>query len=189
MVKIISKVGNSSTDDVLLQSADTLSPIQELTNTLNADLFLLSGPIERKQAELFLNEAESTERRENVALVLCTYGGDADAAFIIARFLKRFYKKFTLYVHGYCKSAGTLIALGANEIVMSHRGEFGPLDVQLLKSDELIFRSSGLDIEEALTTLSDQAFRVFEKHFLGIVRRGGGLSLLKQQPILRVLCQ
>ncbi|HET8669219.1 MAG TPA: hypothetical protein VFM05_00940, partial [Candidatus Saccharimonadales bacterium] len=128
--------------------------LEALTKALDADIFFFSGPTHRKQAYLFMDVADDSPRRENVALVLSTYGGDADAAFIIARYLKRFYKKFTLYVFGFCKSAGTLIALGADEIVMSHRGEFGPLDVQILKSDELMFRSSGLDIEQAVVSLS-----------------------------------
>jgi hypothetical protein len=158
---------------------DSAHILQQVTEALNADLFLFSGPLERKQANLFLDVAEKVTRRENVALVLCTYGGDADAAFIVARYLKRFYKHFTLFVFGFCKSAGTLIALGADAIVMSHRSELGPLDVQLLKADELIFRSSGLDVQEALTSLSEQAFSDFQKHFVELIRRGGGAITTK----------
>lgn len=152
---------------------------QELSDSLNADLFVFSGPIERPQASMFIDVVERVRRRENVGLVICTYGGDADAAYIIARFLKNNYKTFTLYVFGYCKSAGTLIALGADEIVMSSRGELGPLDVQLLKTDELVFRGSGLDVGQAISSLSDQSFEIFEKHFLEIIKRGGGAITTK----------
>ena len=150
------------------------SLLQHLSDALDADFFLLSGTIDRKQARKFVDIAERAEHRENAALFLCTYGGDADAAYIIARYLKTSYEKFILYVYGYCKSAGTLLALGADEIVMSRRGELGPLDVQLLKTDELLFHSSGLDLSQAIESLSEQAFKIFEQHFLEIIKRGGG---------------
>ena len=71
-----------------------------------------------------------------------------------------------------------LILLGADEIVMSHRGELGPLDVQLFKTDEMV-RASGLDIFGALTTLQDYAFSIFEYSFLEIKRRSGGTITTK----------
>jgi hypothetical protein len=149
-------------------------PFKAVSDALEADLFLYSGEIDRDLVETFIQEAESAPSRENAVLILCTFGGNADAAYILARFLKRRYKKSILYIFGYCKSAGTIIALGADEIVMSRRGELGPLDVQLLKADELLFRSSGLEVAQAVKSLSDSAFEIFEKHFLQIIRRGGG---------------
>ena len=150
-----------------------------LAATYDADYFLYSGTIDRNLVDKFIDQAEDINRRTNVSVVLCTLGGDAHAAYIFARYLKDRYKKLTLYIFGRCKSAGTLVALGADEIVMSYRGELGPLDIQMLKPDELIFRSSGLDILQAITSLSDQAFQVFEKHFLGLLRRGGGAITTK----------
>jgi len=147
---------------------------KEISDLYEADLFIFSGPIERPQASMFLDTVESNKSRKNVVLIICTHGGDADAAYIMARFLKANYDKFTLFVFGHCKSAGTLIALGSDEIVMSHRGELGPLDVQLLKTDELLFRGSGLDIGQAITSLSQQAFEIFETYFIDIIKKGGG---------------
>jgi len=99
--------------------------------------------------------------------------------FIIARSLKRFYKRFTLHVFGCCKSAGTLVALGADEVVMSAHAELGPLDVQLLKEDELGQQSSGLDIFQALSIINAQAFRIFENNFLKIKQRSLGTITTK----------
>lgn len=110
---------------------------------------------------------------------MSTFGGNADAAYIIARHIKRTYKKFILYVFGYCKSAGTLFALGADEIIMSCHGEFGPLDVQIAKADEIGYRSSGLEISQALEFLSEQAYNLFEKQFLEIKTRSSGVITTK----------
>lgn len=157
------------------------SPFQQVSEALNADMFIYTGGINRGLAAAFIHEVERAGKKPNAALVLCTTGGDPDAAYIVARILKTQYKdgKFILFVFGICKSAGTLIALGADEIVMSNRGELGPLDVQLMKSDELIFRSSGLDISQAIESLSERAYDVFWKNFMTTVVRGGGAITTK----------
>lgn len=158
---------------------DQAELFRDISQELNADLFIYSGGLKRDLASLFIAEASRAKSRENVALVLSTYGGDADAAYIIARHLKNAYEKFTLYVFGFCKSAGTLLALGADEIVMSNRGELGPLDVQLLKTDEVLFRGSGLDITQAILSLSEKSYEVFERHFFEIIRLGRGAITTK----------
>lgn len=153
--------------------------IRMVTEDLDADIFVYSGELHRDGADGFLDIVDRANSRPNVLLVLSTPGGDADAAYIIARYLKREYEKFILCVYGYCKSAGTLLALGADEIIMSDRGEFGPLDVQIAKDDEIGRRSSGLDIPQSLEALSDQAFVVFEKQFTEIKDRSYGVITTK----------
>lgn len=99
---------------------------------------------------------------KTVDLVLSTYGGDPDAGFRIARCLQHYFEDgITLYVPHYCKSAGTLIAIGASELVLSDGGELGPLDVQIMKSDEMFERSSGMDITQGFNVLSTQAYDMF----------------------------
>jgi hypothetical protein len=108
------------------------------------------------------------KRRANIFLILVTEGGDPDAAYRIARCLQDGYEKFSVCVSGYCKSAGALVALGANEIVYSRNGELGPLDVQMAKKDELWETESGLTTSTALTALRTEAFATFEEFFLSI---------------------
>jgi len=153
--------------------------IRLLSKRRDADIFLYSGELQRESANVFVNLLEKKRQKRNAILIVSTFGGNADAAYIIARYIKRTYKKFTLFVFGYCKSAGTLFALGADEIIMSCRGEFGPLDVQLAKADEIGYRSSGLDISQALDFLSTQAYNVFEKQFLEIKTRSSGVITTK----------
>lgn len=68
--------------------------------------------------------------RPNTFLILTTHGGQADAAYRIARLIQIVSRTFRLFVPQRCKSAGTLLALGANAILMSPIAELGPLDVQ-----------------------------------------------------------
>ncbi|WP_434684969.1 SDH family Clp fold serine proteinase [Pseudanabaena minima] len=148
--------------------------IQSVIDELDADAFLYSADISEENADKLIQTIrDQSPKRENVVLILSTYGGDPDAAYRIARILKQAYKKFTLVVFGYCKSAGTLVAIAADEIVMSDMAELGPLDVQLLKENDFR-RSSGLDLQQALEVLRNEVFTIFERCFLGTVSRSGG---------------
>lgn len=161
-----------------------MNKINEVVNTLSielqSDIFLFSGGISEITADRLIHEVRDIEERQkNAILILTTYGGDPDAAFRAMRCLQRKYEKITLYVFGYCKSAGTLMALGADEIVMSDFGEFGPLDVQVFKSDELYGRSSGLDIHQALNVIGSQAYTMFEDYFIDLIERSQGVITTK----------
>ena len=149
-----------------------------VADDLDADVILYNGVTHRAGADLLIKETASPRRRRNVLLLLVTPGGDPDAAYRIARWLQRKYERFTLYVSGYCKSAGTLIAVGAHELVMSERGELGPLDVQMLKRDELLQSQSGLDVQATLTTLQGHVLNTFVPTLLEInLVSGGTVSL------------
>lgn len=123
-------------------------PFQIAANTiakqLDADVILINSPIARPLDDDVIELCRERNRRESVVLLLVTEGGDADAAFRIARCLQDNYKRFSLFVSGYCKSAGTLVALGATELIIADTGELGPLDVQMSKPDELAQTQSGL---------------------------------------------
>ncbi|MEZ4414626.1 MAG: hypothetical protein R3E10_02655 [Gemmatimonadota bacterium] len=150
------------------------SPVERVSDRLDADLFVASCPMSRATAERLIGVWADAQHRPNCGLILTTDGGDAAAAYLIARFLKRAYERFTLYVFGRCKSAGTLVALGADEIVMSAHGELGPLDVQMVKDDELARFGSGADYSQAVSYMLTSAFAAWENNFLAIVNRSVG---------------
>jgi hypothetical protein len=129
------------------------------------DVILYAGPLDKPYDDDLLNECQE-KKHTKVLLLLATYGGDANCAYRIARRLQKRYNAFSVYIHTICKSAGTLLALGAHEIIMSDYGEMGPLDVQLQKEDEIGVSTSGLAINQALTKLRGQAFDMFEEIFL-----------------------
>jgi Serine dehydrogenase proteinase len=99
-----------------------------------------------------------------VRLILCTVGGNPHAAFRIARALTHVFGKFQVVVPGMCKSAGTLVCLGAHSIVLADRSELGPLDVQVKKREELFDMSSGLDILQALQYLQETSLQAFQRY-------------------------
>lgn len=132
---------------------------------LDCDVLVFSGPMRGNNDDRVIDLCHERIRRPNVMLVLSTYGGDARVAYRIARRLQADYDRLIVFVYGFCKSAGTLLALGANEVVLSNYAELGPLDVQVRKTDEVGEVSSGLTPMQALDTLSTQAFQLFEQQF------------------------
>lgn len=144
----------------------TVSQLAEkIAEEQNADVAFYSGPIEVDTARRFVRACEFRRRRPNLLAIFVTYGGSPDAAYRIARAIQRDYDKFTFYVSGLCKSAGTLIALGAQEIIVSDDGELGPLDAQMSKRDGLYESESGLVVTTALETIQERAYETFSHFF------------------------
>lgn len=160
-----------------------IEKIKTLANRLgdetDTDILLYSGKIERPYDEHVINACCNAKRRNNVLLMLCTYGGDPDVGYRIARVLQNKYKKFSVLIDGACKSAGTLITVGAHEVIISNHGEIGPLDIQLGKKDELWETDSGLTILKSIETLEQKAFDLFEACFLKLKARSSGQITLK----------
>ncbi len=145
-----------------------------VANQLDADVIHYNSPVVRPADALLIDACNNRRRRRNVLFSLVTAGGDADAAYRIARCLQKKYERFYFHVTGYCKSAGTLVALGAHELVMSDHGELGPLDVQMSIKDELLQTQSGLAVTDALLALREYAFNAFESQLLDIISKSGG---------------
>lgn len=74
---------------------------------------------------------------EDLDFLLHTGGGDIDAAEKLVLMIRQKVGTATLrvIVPDFAKSAGTLIALGADLIVMSDTSELGPIDPQVIRSD------------------------------------------------------
>lgn len=149
--------------------------IEQLVNSvseeLNAQVHLYSGAIDDDGFGKLLTTLQPTTEqpyRNNILLILTTGGGLANAAYRIARTLQSSFDKFHLYVPAYCKSAGTLISLGAHRLIMEEVAELGPLDVQLIQRDEIGQRKSGMVIRTAFNGLAEETLDTFERIMMGI---------------------
>lgn len=145
------------------------------------DVFLYYGEISREEYRRLSSAIESRiekkEKAKKACLILITPGGDADAAFRIARALLRHrYSFLDVLITDVCKSAGTLICIAADRLIFGDRGEIGPLDVQIFKPDELSDWVSGLDIFQSLTALQNQMLESFRDSFV-YIRRGTRLRI------------
>jgi hypothetical protein len=129
------------------------------------DMLLVSNEINR---DLYNHITKILKAKKSVAksctMFLTTYGGDPHAGYRIARCLRYHYEHLRIVIPSYCKSAGTLIAISANELAIGNTGELGPLDMQVSNPNEMQGRSSGLDIQQALTAIDSHATSIFLKH-------------------------
>ena len=163
-----SNTGMPTTDERLKAAAT-------VTSKIDADIYLYNGPISRGYDLSCILEIAKHAGRKNALLLLVTTGGDPDAAYKISRYLQDKYEQFTVLVSGLCKSAGTLIALGAHELSFMPFGELGPLDIQLGKVDKFDSPQSGLAIQEALDTLESRARKSFDTIIADYMQDNGGL--------------
>jgi ClpP class serine protease len=89
--------------------------------------------IDVEDSEAIINAINSTDPEVPIDLVLHTPGGLVLASYQIARAINRRKGKVTVFVPYYAMSGGTLIALAADEIVMSDHAVLGPTDPQIGK--------------------------------------------------------
>ncbi|MCY3688894.1 MAG: hypothetical protein OXI17_12275 [Gammaproteobacteria bacterium] len=144
----------------------------KIATQLEAKVVIYSGAIDGLGYGKLIRAIRSTDAQpsmKNTLLLLTTHGGSAQYAYKIARLLQDLTPdKFYLCLPSTCKSAGTLVALGANELFMSVVSELGPLDVQLQQRDEIGKRRSGMVVRTALDGLANETYQVFERVMLGI---------------------
>jgi hypothetical protein len=157
-----------------LEDKDLCDAAKLASQHYQADIFLYSGPIDDRGFGDLASQIAQHKTHDRCLLILTTNGGDAGAAYKIARIIQKMYKDFFLYIPSYCKSAGTLVALGANRLIMDLFSELGPLDVQLARIDEIGGTKSGLLIGSAMESLASASFDLFEQHMLALKTKSGG---------------
>src|SRR5262245_35444325 len=87
--------------------------------------------IDINDSQAVLRAIQMTDPAVPLDLVLHTPGGLVLASLQIARAIRKHKSKVTVVVPHYAMSGGTLIALAANEILMSECAVLGPVDPQL----------------------------------------------------------
>lgn len=143
------------------------------------------APVDRADTLGFVDMLHNVNPGDPIDLILHTPGGDVDAAeklITLVRSATGEEGQLRIIVPDYAKSAGTLMALGANTLLMSDSSELGPIDPQVSSKD-----GNGNDVvysvltylyayEEAKQALSDRpddvANRItFEKFDPTLVRK------------------
>jgi len=95
---------------------------------LTSDRPNADAKIQKDVMPLFFDHLRQIGKVDRIDLLLFTTGGDTLAAFGIGRLLREFCSHLSVLVPLRCHSAGTLLALGANEIVMTRGATLSPID-------------------------------------------------------------
>lgn len=108
------------------------------------------APVDRADTLGFVDMLHNVTPGDPIDLMLHTPGGDVDAAeklITLVRGAVGEQGQLRVIVPDYAKSAGTLMALGANSIVMSDSSELGPIDPQVSLKD-----GNGNDVVHSVLT-------------------------------------
>lgn len=153
----------------------------EAARELNADILLINAGMMPSADEAVRKVVGAkVSSRKKLVVILVSSGGLPDVAYRMAMALRRRYEHVSVCIPGWCKSAGTLLAISGNDIIMGPKGEMGPLDVQIAKRDDLGGdRDSGLVINEALARLRDESFDLFSEFMLRLISQSANLVTLR----------
>lgn len=169
----------SHEDNELLKRQRLAEAINAVSEAFDADIYFYSGEIDDAGFGKLTASVARNKNKNNVLLILVTGGGYANSGYQIARMLQKVYDQFIIFTPSYCKSAGTIIALGAHRIIMDSFSELGPLDVQLTKENEITGRRSGLLSRSKFEALQEASFELFEHCMLRIVLASEGVINFK----------
>jgi ClpP class serine protease len=132
---------------------------QEMMSILGFPLFRY---IDVNDSEEVLRALRLTDPAVPLDIVLHTPGGLALASLQIARAIHRHPGKVTVFIPHYAMSGGTLIAIAANEIIMSEDAVLGPVDPQLGQYPaasilKAVAKKPVAEIDDKTLILADQA--------------------------------
>ena len=106
---------------------------------LKADLVTIYGPIQYG-LESRLNNALSlnVQKKNHLAIVLDTDGGAAEVVERIVQIIRKFYQEITFIVPNKAMSAGTILVMSGDKIMMNYFSVLGPIDPQIFKDGKWV---------------------------------------------------
>ena len=133
------------------------------------------------EAQLFFyDQLRLIGKSENLDLFLYTRGGQTDSIWPLVNLFREYSKVFSVLIPFRAHSAGTLLSLGANKIIMSEAAELSPIDPttgnQFNPLDETNNKRRGISVEDVTSYIdlakdttkvglqdSDQILEVFKR--------------------------
>lgn len=172
-------IGFAGRPDPLPEGA--IGPFVALGQHLDADVYLLlhgrgAGPDTVQSITEFVYKQFRNFRSDmsgrRAVLVIDSPGGQASAAYKIARLFQQSADEFIVAIPRYAMSAGTLLSLGASEVHMGADSQIGPLDVQLHDREREEW-SSALDEVQSLDQITAAAIAQADQAMFFLMQRSG----------------
>jgi len=118
---------------MFLQRKDLYKELQEKRQSkllvyVTGDRQGLETQIARDALDYFIEHLDSIGETKKISLLLYTQGGSTLAAWSIVNLIRQFCDEFEVIVPNKAHSAGTLMCLGANIIVMTKQATLGSID-------------------------------------------------------------
>jgi hypothetical protein len=103
------------------------------------------------------DKIENTKDETEIDVFLTSLGGNVHAAYQIVNVLRAKCARLQVVIPYFAKSAATLLALGADRLIMGPQSELGPLDVQMEHPTQKDVRISAIDTVRPLEYLAGVA--------------------------------
>ncbi|MDY6365593.1 MAG: serine protease [Oscillospiraceae bacterium] len=84
--------------------------------------------------DIFLEHLDAIGKVNKISLILYTCGGNTLAAWNIVNLFREFCNELEIIIPNKCRSSGTLMALGANSIIMTKQATLGPIDPSITRA-------------------------------------------------------
>lgn len=160
-------------DDYIKKQLD--SHIKNIGKQLgNADTISIFGPIVPGLDTTVRNVIEmNTTPQKKVVMILQTLGGVVEVVERIVDVIRNFYQEVIVIVPDQAMSAGTVLTLSADKIMMDYFSRLGPIDPQIFKDDKLVPALSYIKQYEKLNekamegTLTTAEYAMLQKLDLG----------------------
>lgn len=134
---------------------------------------LYYGPIADDALPVLYECLKKAGHIERLDLVLSTTGGSVTAARQIALLVREYASHLTVLVPYRARSAGTLLCLAADEVILGPLAELGPVDSNMGSEGELPPGAPGIVSAEDV-----RAFRLMAEDWFGVERPEDRLQIL-----------
>ena len=84
--------------------------------------------------DILIEHLDIIGKADKISLILYTRGGDTLAAWNIVNLIREFCHELEVIVPNKCRSSGTLMSLGANNIIMTKQATLGPIDPSITRA-------------------------------------------------------
>jgi ATP-dependent protease ClpP protease subunit len=115
---------------------EVISECKELAQVRNTPLLVLNLETVVPHAVIAAARELKGKNFKELDVVLNTPGGHIESAFNLVKLMRKHAKSVNIFVPHISKSAGTLMCLCADRIIMDTTSELGPLDTQIREMQE-----------------------------------------------------
>lgn len=108
--------------------------MHDIEGIVGSPVVSYEGAITYRIDEIFLRCLELVKQRDSnnkISILLQTLGGDPNGAENFVNAVRYHFDEVTFIIDQYAMSAGTMIALSGNEIMMHYAATLGPIDPQI----------------------------------------------------------
>ncbi|MCX6685048.1 MAG: hypothetical protein NTV10_00100 [Methanoregula sp.] len=118
---------------VIIEKIEKIRKSKVITYFITTRPFLNTGMDTRDLREFYKHLAQFRDKKaEKIDLIIYSPGGDTVVGWALVNLIREFSEKFGVIVPYYAFSCATVVAIGADEIVMGRMASLGPIDPQVI---------------------------------------------------------